>query len=72
MTISCNCQDFDGRGHIGDLRPHTFEEIFRGGKAQQFRETLARGEFSAPQEHTSTCYQESPFFNSPLVTLLYL
>lgn len=49
MTVSCNCQDYDGSGHIGDLRANTFEEIFRGGKAQQFREALARREFPVPQ-----------------------
>lgn len=48
MTVSCNCQDYDGSGHIGNLRTHTFEEIFRGGKAQQFREALARGEYPVP------------------------
>ena len=45
MTVSCNCQDYHGSGQIGDLRTHTFEEIFRGKKAQQFREILARGEY---------------------------
>ena len=45
MTVSCNCQDYDGSGQIGDLHTHSFEEIFRGGKAQQFREILARGEY---------------------------
>lgn len=31
MTVSCNCQDYDGSGHVGDLRTHTFEEdISRG------------------------------------------
>jgi pyruvate-formate lyase-activating enzyme len=48
MTVSCNCQDYDGSGHIGDLREKTFEEIFRDGKAKQFREKLARAEFPLP------------------------
>lgn len=48
MTVACNCQDYDGSGHIGDLRTNTFEEIFRGGKAQQFRKSLARGEYPVP------------------------
>jgi len=48
MTVSCNCQDFDGSGHIGNLRTHSFVEIFRSGKVQQFREKLARGEYAIP------------------------
>jgi hypothetical protein len=23
-TVSCNCQDFEGKGHIGDLRKNSF------------------------------------------------
>lgn len=48
MTISCNCQDFDGRGHIGDLRKNTFEEIFFGKIANSYRKKLARGELAIP------------------------
>jgi len=42
-TVSCNCQDYDGIGHMGDLCKNTFEEIFRGPVAQKFREELANG-----------------------------
>lgn len=48
MTVSCNCQDYDGRAHIGDLRLNTFEEMFSSGKAQEFREILAQGKFPVP------------------------
>src|ERR1700734_2696608 len=43
LTISCNCQDYDGTGHIGDLRKNSFEEIFFGPVAQKFRDDLAKG-----------------------------
>jgi Radical SAM superfamily/Iron-sulfur cluster-binding domain len=42
-TISCNCQDYDGTGHIGDLKQNSFEEIFFGPVAQKFRDDLAQG-----------------------------
>jgi MoaA/NifB/PqqE/SkfB family radical SAM enzyme len=43
LTVSCNCQDYDGTGHLGDLRKNSFEEIFFGPVAQKFRDELARG-----------------------------
>jgi uncharacterized Fe-S cluster-containing radical SAM superfamily protein len=43
LTVSCNCQDYNGSGHIGDLNKNSFEEIFSGPVAQNFRETLAKG-----------------------------
>ena len=43
LTVSCNCQDYDGSGHLGDLRKHSFEEIFFGPVAQNFRDDLANG-----------------------------
>ena len=43
LTVSCNCQDYDGTGHIGDLRKNTFEEIYFGPVAQHFRDELAGG-----------------------------
>lgn len=45
MTVSCNCQDYDGTGQIGDLNKQTFEEIFSGTAAQGFRRSLAAGRF---------------------------
>lgn len=48
MTLTCNCQDWDGAGQLGDLRRQTFEEIFRGKKAQFFRERLLKGKFPIP------------------------
>ncbi|MDW8309726.1 MAG: hypothetical protein RMK20_10170, partial [Verrucomicrobiales bacterium] len=35
-TVSCNCQDYEGIGHLGDLRHNTFEEIFFGPVAERF------------------------------------
>jgi MoaA/NifB/PqqE/SkfB family radical SAM enzyme len=43
LTVSCNCQDYDGTGHIGDLHKNSFEEIFFGPVAQKFRDELAKG-----------------------------
>ena len=43
MTVSCNCVDIDGSGHIGDLSSNTLEEIFDGITATKFRKSLSRG-----------------------------
>jgi uncharacterized Fe-S cluster-containing radical SAM superfamily protein len=43
LTVSCNCQDYNGSGHIGDLKKDSLETIFHGPVAQNFRETLAKG-----------------------------
>jgi hypothetical protein len=43
LTVSCNCQDYDGSGHIGNLNKNSFQEIFFGPVARQFREELAKG-----------------------------
>jgi MoaA/NifB/PqqE/SkfB family radical SAM enzyme len=43
LTVSCNCQDYDGSGHLGDLKKNSFEEIFFGPVAQKFRDDLAKG-----------------------------
>src|SRR5262245_40122563 len=38
LTVSCNCQDYDGSGHLGNLEKNSFEEIYYGPVAQEFRE----------------------------------
>jgi hypothetical protein len=43
LTVSCNCQDYNGSGHIGDLNKNSFEEVFFGPVAGRFREELAKG-----------------------------
>jgi len=43
MTVSCNCWDYDGSGHIGDLNTQTLKQIFDGKTAQGFRRKLAKG-----------------------------
>lgn len=58
LTVSCNCQDYDGSGHLGDLNHlpvqsgqppspmaerEAFEKVFFGPVARRFREELARG-----------------------------
>ena len=43
LTVSCNCQDYDGSGHIGDLNKNSFKEVFFGPVARRFREELAKG-----------------------------
>ncbi|MEI9863456.1 MAG: SPASM domain-containing protein [Limisphaerales bacterium] len=48
LTLSCNCQDYEGTGHFGDLRKQTFEEAFFGPVAQKFRDDLAKGKIPIP------------------------
>jgi hypothetical protein len=48
LTVSCNCQDYDGSGHLGDLRKNSFEKIFFGPVAQKFRNDLAKGKIPIP------------------------
>ena len=48
MTVSCNCRDYDGKGHIGDLSTQSLQEIFDGEVAQRFRRVLAKGRFPVP------------------------
>ncbi len=43
LTVSCNCQDYNGAGHLGDLNRSSFAEIFFGPVAHRFRQDLARG-----------------------------
>jgi MoaA/NifB/PqqE/SkfB family radical SAM enzyme len=59
-TVSCNCQDYEGIGHIGDLRKNSFEEIFRGPAAQKLRDDLARGIMPIP-----TCVRCGDFKRLP-------
>ncbi len=44
LMLSCGCRDFDGSGIVGDLREHSFEEVFLAPTAQSFRKQLANGE----------------------------
>ena len=55
LTVSCNCRDRDGTGHIGDLSTQTLQEVFDGETARRFRETLARG--SIPVLVCSECWE---------------
>ena len=48
MTVSCNCQDFDGLGRIGNLNLHSLAQIFSGPTACKFREMLAARKFPTP------------------------
>ena len=48
LTVSCNCQDYDGTGHLGDLRKNSFEEVFFGPVAQKFRDDLANNIMPIP------------------------
>src|SRR5258707_2807756 len=43
LTISCNCQDYNGSGHMGDLNKNSFQEVFFGPQAQHLRSELAKG-----------------------------
>lgn len=48
LTISCSCQDYDGSGHLGDLKKNSFAEIFHGPVAQKFQADLLRGKIPIP------------------------
>lgn len=48
LTVSCNCQDYEGLGHLGDLHKSSFEEVFDGPMARRFREELAKGKMPIP------------------------
>ena len=54
MTVSCNCQDIDAGGRIGDLRQTPFPEIFAGPQAQRLRAELAAGRL--PVERCAACF----------------
>lgn len=43
LTVSCNCQDYHASGHLGDLKKDSFEKVFYGPVAKNFREELAKG-----------------------------
>jgi len=43
LTVSCNCHDVDGTGHIGDLTRQSLAECFSGTTADRFRRQLAAG-----------------------------
>ena len=43
LTVSCNCQDFDGSGHIGNLKTQTLEAVFSGSTVSGFLEALRAG-----------------------------
>lgn len=49
MTVSCNCWDYEGNGHLGDLNNQTLEQIFHGKVAQSFRKKLVKGWFPIPE-----------------------
>jgi MoaA/NifB/PqqE/SkfB family radical SAM enzyme len=48
LTVSCSCQDYDGSGHLGDLKKNSFEEIFHGPVAQKFQAELLKGKVPIP------------------------
>jgi len=52
-TVSCNCQDYDGKGIIGDLHINTLEEVFANHKANDLRFRLAFGKL--PLLTCTTC-----------------
>ncbi|MBI5478553.1 MAG: radical SAM protein [Deltaproteobacteria bacterium] len=53
LTVSCNCQDYDGSGQIGSLEEHSLEELFAGPVARRFRRDLAAGRL--PLDTCSRC-----------------
>lgn len=43
MTVSCNCQDFDGSGQIGDLSDESLHDVLASPRAMALRRSLAQG-----------------------------
>ena len=43
LTVSCNCRDYDGTGHIGDFSSQSFSDVLSGIIAKEFRKKLAYG-----------------------------
>jgi pyruvate-formate lyase-activating enzyme len=70
MTISCNCRDYDGTGHIGDLHVNTLEEIFASEISSCFRRTLAGGKLpiltcaSCPELHLTNPEQAVAYIDN--------
>ena len=58
MTVSCNCQDYDGSGQIGNLREKSFDQIFSDKKAQFFRNMLFHGKM--PISVCKSCVEVTP------------
>jgi pyruvate-formate lyase-activating enzyme len=54
MTVSCNCQDIDGAGQIGNLRTAPFETLFAGPAATGLRRQLAAGRL--PLDRCAACF----------------
>ncbi len=54
MTVSCNCQDVDGSGRLGDLRAAPFEALFAGPAAERLRRELAAGRL--PLDRCAACF----------------
>jgi hypothetical protein len=48
LSVSCNCQDYDGSGLLGDMRNKTFAEVFFGPAAEKLRAELAHGKIPLP------------------------
>ncbi|HUT09667.1 MAG TPA: radical SAM protein [Thermoguttaceae bacterium] len=55
MTVSCNCQDADGTGQLGNLRESSLEEILGGETAAGFRRGLVGGKL--PIHRCAACFQ---------------
>jgi len=53
LTVSCNCQDFDGQGRIGDLRVESLGDIFHGPRVADFQARLAVHKY--PTDICRTC-----------------
>jgi hypothetical protein len=43
LTVSCSCRDFDGTGHVADLKTDELADAFYGPVASDFRHQLASG-----------------------------
>lgn len=43
LSVTCNGQDREDEGRLGNLNTHTIQEIFSGATITRFREALAKG-----------------------------
>ena len=66
MSVSCNCQDFDGAGKIGDFSKNTLQEIISSAKADFFRLELAAGRLPIPNCSRCSELEIVPAYNIDL------
>ena len=69
LTVSCNCQDYDGSGHLGDLKKDSFDKVFFGPVATDFRENSPAAKFPSMPARAAAICGASPNPKSPTIFL---